>query len=161
MKTSLIAFTALIPLVRSLDSRSLSKRRLVVPRFTDVITFLIPLSKGQSVVSIIARLLLAATTYYIWIERNSWLFEKKVSTIPQIVQVITSMVCLKLVSFKFKKLSTRFLFAIKSMEDSKFLYGPRGEYQEASFTGSLAPLVLLLEGEKIFSVTRLHLVSFS
>nr|GEX21047.1 hypothetical protein [Tanacetum cinerariifolium] len=41
------------------------------------------------------------------IERNSRLFKKKTSTVPQIVQVITSMVHLKLVTLKFKKMSTR------------------------------------------------------
>ncbi|GJR83858.1 reverse transcriptase domain, reverse transcriptase zinc-binding domain protein [Tanacetum coccineum] len=62
--------------------------------------------QGKSVVSIISRLLLAATSYYIWIERNSRLFKKKASTVPHIVQVIASMVRLKLVTFKFKKVTT-------------------------------------------------------
>ncbi|GJV14190.1 hypothetical protein Tco_1359513 [Tanacetum coccineum] len=78
------------------------------PRFANISAYLIPSSKGTSVVSIISRLLLGAVSYYIWSERNSRLFKKKVFTVPQIVQVITSMVRLKLVTFKFKKVSTWF-----------------------------------------------------
>ncbi|GKC89885.1 hypothetical protein Tco_1150534 [Tanacetum coccineum] len=78
------------------------------PRFANISAYLIPSSKGTSVVSIISRLLLGAISYYIWSERNSRLFKKKVFTVPQIVQVITSMVRLKLVTFKFKKVSTWF-----------------------------------------------------
>ncbi|GJS24118.1 hypothetical protein Tco_0452750 [Tanacetum coccineum] len=87
--------------------RGLSGMDMIPPRFANIITFPILISKGRSIVSIIARILVAATTYYIWIERNSRLFKKKASTILHNVQVITFMVCLKLVSFKFKKVSTR------------------------------------------------------
>ncbi|GJT64092.1 reverse transcriptase domain, reverse transcriptase zinc-binding domain protein [Tanacetum coccineum] len=77
------------------------------PPFEAISAYLIPTSKGKSVVNIISRLLLGVASYYIWIESNSRLFKKKASTVPQIVQVITSMVRLKLVSFKFKKVSAR------------------------------------------------------
>ncbi|GJY60082.1 sodium/hydrogen exchanger 6 [Tanacetum coccineum] len=62
--------------------------------------------QGRLVVSVVSWLLLAATSYYLWNERNSRLFKKKSSTVPQIVEVITSIVRLKLVTFKFKKVST-------------------------------------------------------
>ncbi|PWA43480.1 RNA-directed DNA polymerase, eukaryota, Reverse transcriptase zinc-binding domain protein [Artemisia annua] len=71
------------------------------------LTFLIPISKGRSVISIISRLLLAATTYYLWMERNSRLFKRKKSTVAEVVQVIVSTVRLKLVTFKFKKITPR------------------------------------------------------
>ncbi|GKD84723.1 hypothetical protein Tco_1355877, partial [Tanacetum coccineum] len=58
-------------------------------------------------VSILSRLMLAATSYYIWLERNGRLFKKKTSSPDQIVDVIMSMVRLKLVTFKFKKMSTQ------------------------------------------------------
>ncbi|GJZ01991.1 hypothetical protein Tco_0519952 [Tanacetum coccineum] len=48
-----------------------------------------------------------ATSYYLWFERNSRLSKKKSSTVPQIIEVITSIVRLKLITFKFKKVSTR------------------------------------------------------
>ena len=70
--------------------RSLSGMDVVSPSLEDVITFIIPLAKGRSVVSILSRLLLAATTYYIWMERNSRLFNQKKSTVDEVVQVIVS-----------------------------------------------------------------------
>ncbi|PWA83557.1 RNA-directed DNA polymerase, eukaryota, Reverse transcriptase zinc-binding domain protein [Artemisia annua] len=86
----------------------------VPPSLEDVLTFLIPISKGRSVASIISRLLLAATTYYIWLERNARLFKRKKSTVAEVVQVIVSNVRLKLVTFKFKKITCR----SRSMLDS-------------------------------------------
>ncbi|GKC85673.1 reverse transcriptase domain, reverse transcriptase zinc-binding domain protein [Tanacetum coccineum] len=87
--------------------RGLADMDQIPPRFIDIAAYLIPISKGKSVVSVISRLLLGAVSFHIWMERNSRLFKKKLSTVPQIVQVISSMVCLKLVSFKFKRVSTR------------------------------------------------------
>nr|GEY06987.1 hypothetical protein [Tanacetum cinerariifolium] len=79
----------------------------IPPRLIDVTTFIIPISKGKTAVSILFRLVLAATSYYIWLERNVRLFKKKTSSPDQIVDVIISMVRLKLVTFKFKNMSTR------------------------------------------------------
>ncbi|GJV37057.1 sodium/hydrogen exchanger 6 [Tanacetum coccineum] len=79
----------------------------IPPRFIDVTTFINPISKGKTAVSILSRLVLAATSHYIWLERNGRLFKKKTSTSDQIVDVIISMVRLKLVTFKFKKMSIR------------------------------------------------------
>ncbi|GJX71240.1 reverse transcriptase domain, reverse transcriptase zinc-binding domain protein [Tanacetum coccineum] len=77
------------------------------PRIEDVLAFIIPVSKSKSVVSIISRIVLAATTYYLWNERNSRLFKKKIALVDQVVQVICQIIRLKLVSFKFKKVSTK------------------------------------------------------
>ncbi|PWA56769.1 RNA-directed DNA polymerase, eukaryota, Reverse transcriptase zinc-binding domain protein [Artemisia annua] len=96
------------------EVRGLSGMDSVPPVLADVITFLFPISKGRSVASIISRLLLAATTYYIWVERNARLFKRKKSTVAEVVQVIVSNVRLKLVTFKFKKLTVR----SRSMLDS-------------------------------------------
>ncbi|GJW65247.1 reverse transcriptase domain, reverse transcriptase zinc-binding domain protein [Tanacetum coccineum] len=79
----------------------------IPPRFIDVSTFIIPMSKGKTAVSILSRLVVAATSYYIWLERNGRLFKKKTSSPDQIFDVILSMVRLKLVTFKFKKMSTQ------------------------------------------------------
>ncbi|GJV28077.1 sodium/hydrogen exchanger 6 [Tanacetum coccineum] len=79
----------------------------IPPHLSDVVAFIVPLSKGKTVVSIISRIVVAATSYYIWMERNGRLFKKKTSTPGQIVDVIFSTVRLKLVTFKFKKMSTK------------------------------------------------------
>ncbi|GJV05011.1 hypothetical protein Tco_1338580 [Tanacetum coccineum] len=76
----------------------------IPPHLSEVVAFIVLLSKGKTVVSIISRIVVAATTYYIWLERNGRLFKKKTSTPVQIVDVIFSTERLKLVTFKFKKL---------------------------------------------------------
>nr|GEZ00674.1 reverse transcriptase domain, reverse transcriptase zinc-binding domain protein [Tanacetum cinerariifolium] len=85
--------------------RSFIGMSFVPPLLMDVLAFLIP-SKGSSVSNVISRIVLAATTYCLWNERNSRLFKKKKLTADQIVQLITSLVRMKLVTFKFKKMST-------------------------------------------------------
>ncbi|GJR25720.1 zinc knuckle CX2CX4HX4C containing protein [Tanacetum coccineum] len=85
--------------------RALTGMSSVPPRLVDVLAFLIP-SKGSSVSNVISRIVLAITTYCLWYERNSRLFNKKKSTANQIVQRITSLVWMKLVMFKFKKMTT-------------------------------------------------------
>ncbi|GJX52394.1 hypothetical protein Tco_0280763 [Tanacetum coccineum] len=72
----------------------------------DILAFLIPISKGRSVVSIIARVVFAAMAYFLWKERNSRLFSKKILSIDNLVESICSTVRLKLVTFKFKISST-------------------------------------------------------
>ncbi|GJZ13131.1 retrotransposon protein, putative, ty1-copia subclass [Tanacetum coccineum] len=71
----------------------------------DVLAFLIP-SKGSSVSNVISQIVLAAMTYCLWNEWNSRLFKKKKLTADQIVQLITSLVWMKRVTFKFKKMTT-------------------------------------------------------
>ncbi|GJR25730.1 reverse transcriptase domain, reverse transcriptase zinc-binding domain protein [Tanacetum coccineum] len=77
----------------------------ISPQMDDILAFLIPISKGRSVVSIIARVVVAATTYFLWMERNSRLFTKKILSVDKLVQSICSTVRLKLVTFRFKKIS--------------------------------------------------------
>ncbi|GKG14993.1 hypothetical protein Tco_0354593, partial [Tanacetum coccineum] len=79
----------------------------IPPYLIDVVSFIVLLSKGKTVVSILSRIAVTATSYYIWLERNGRLFKKKTSTPDQIVDVIFSIVRLKLVTFKFKKMSTK------------------------------------------------------
>ncbi|GJV80556.1 reverse transcriptase domain, reverse transcriptase zinc-binding domain protein [Tanacetum coccineum] len=73
----------------------------------DVVAFIVPISMVKTVVIILSRIVFAATSYYIWLERNNRLFKKMFSSPDQIVDVILSMVRLKLVAFKFKKMSTK------------------------------------------------------
>ncbi|GKF96539.1 reverse transcriptase domain, reverse transcriptase zinc-binding domain protein, partial [Tanacetum coccineum] len=77
--------------------RALIDMSNVPPRIDDILEFVIHISKGIYVLSIHSRIMLAATTYYLWNERNSRLFKKKVALADQIVQVICHIVLLKLV----------------------------------------------------------------
>nr|GEU87335.1 hypothetical protein [Tanacetum cinerariifolium] len=67
---------------------------------------------AKTTVSILFKIVVAATSYYIWLERNRRLFKKKTSSPDQIVDVILSTVRLKLVTFKFKKMSTKSHFLL-------------------------------------------------
>ncbi|GKC70568.1 hypothetical protein Tco_1116451, partial [Tanacetum coccineum] len=94
------------------------------------------------------------------IERNSRLFKKKTSTVPQIIQVIVSMVRLKLVSFKFKKVSARSRLLLDQWKipsccmvheglevvSFKFKKVSARSRQEAALPRPPAPFVLLLDG---------------
>nr|GEU39991.1 reverse transcriptase domain, reverse transcriptase zinc-binding domain protein [Tanacetum cinerariifolium] len=59
-------------------------------RLVDVFDFLIP-TKRTLVSNVISRIVLSATTYCLWNERNLKLFKKKKSTADQIVQLIISL----------------------------------------------------------------------
>ncbi|GJZ02823.1 reverse transcriptase domain, reverse transcriptase zinc-binding domain protein [Tanacetum coccineum] len=83
--------------------RGLCGMDVIPPRLIDVLAFVIPIYKGRTAVSILCRIVVAANSYYIWLERNGRLF-KKTSSPDQIADVIISMVRLKLVTFKFKKI---------------------------------------------------------
>ncbi|GKC95618.1 hypothetical protein Tco_1161060, partial [Tanacetum coccineum] len=78
----------------------------IPPRLIDVTTFINHISKGKTAVIILSRLVLAATSYYIWLERNGRLLKKKTLSPDQIVNVVIYMVRLKLVTFKFKKMTS-------------------------------------------------------
>nr|GEX32304.1 hypothetical protein [Tanacetum cinerariifolium] len=46
------------------------------PSFASIITHLLPIAKRKSSKSCIGKLVVAAAAYFIWQERNSWLFNK-------------------------------------------------------------------------------------
>nr|GEU55204.1 retrotransposon protein, putative, Ty1-copia subclass [Tanacetum cinerariifolium] len=71
-----------------------------------IVEFLISLAKKRSTRCIIAKLVFAASCYFIWKERNNRLFVKQKRSYDQITKVIQSNVRLKLLSCKFKKTKT-------------------------------------------------------
>ncbi|GJR06010.1 sodium/hydrogen exchanger 6 [Tanacetum coccineum] len=91
--------------LRQWDVYAFTGMSSVPPHLLDVLAFLIP-TKGSSVSNFLSRIVLATMTYWLWNERNSRLFKKKKSNANQIVLLITSLVRLKLVTFKFKKMAT-------------------------------------------------------
>nr|GEU60866.1 hypothetical protein [Tanacetum cinerariifolium] len=68
-----------------LKVRLLSCMDGIPPRLADILAFIIPISKGRSFPSIIARLVLAASAYFLWRERNLRLFQKKKMTVDQLM----------------------------------------------------------------------------
>nr|GEV58827.1 hypothetical protein [Tanacetum cinerariifolium] len=68
----------------------------IPPRLIDVTNFIYPISKAKTAVSILSRLVLVATSYYIWLKRNGRLFKKKNSVMHVALRVLVEMsqVCL-------------------------------------------------------------------
>ncbi|GJW85405.1 hypothetical protein Tco_0158550 [Tanacetum coccineum] len=99
-------------------------------------------NKGSLVPNVISRIVLAATAYCLWNERNSRLFKKKKSTVDQIVQLIISLVRMKLVTFKFKKMTngSRLLLDQWKIPSSCFDYNGSSRLTWIVFS----PIVLLL-----------------
>nr|GEY60555.1 reverse transcriptase domain, reverse transcriptase zinc-binding domain protein [Tanacetum cinerariifolium] len=73
------------------------------PNIYDIIQDLLPIVKYHTTVSVIAKLVVAASAYYVWQERNWRLFKKGKRNSDQIVECIVSFVRLKLLSCKLKK----------------------------------------------------------
>nr|GEV98206.1 hypothetical protein [Tanacetum cinerariifolium] len=61
------------------------------------------LAKTRSARSVVAKLVFAASSYFIWQERNNRLFMKTTRTWDQVINIIKSTVRLKLLTCKFKK----------------------------------------------------------
>ncbi|GKC97559.1 reverse transcriptase domain, reverse transcriptase zinc-binding domain protein [Tanacetum coccineum] len=73
------------------------------PNIYDIIQDLLPIVKCRTSSSVIAKLVVAASAYYVWQEQNWRLFQKGKRTTDQIVECIISSVRLKLLSCKLKK----------------------------------------------------------
>nr|XP_043629994.1 uncharacterized protein LOC122601294 [Erigeron canadensis] len=82
--------------------KSLSGMHGVGAKWRDIVDWLLPLSKSSSIKSVLGRLLLAATAYFIWQERNARLFTDMKRSVNQLVAIIMDTVRLKLVSLRFK-----------------------------------------------------------
>nr|GEU33270.1 hypothetical protein [Tanacetum cinerariifolium] len=98
------------------------------PSLASIITHLMPIAKRKSSKSCIGKLVVAAAAYFVWHERNSWLFNKVKRSVTEVVDCILSNVRLKLLSCRFKKSRDATLFArlweIPIM--GKGLFGPNG-----------------------------------
>ncbi|GJY25759.1 putative RNA-directed DNA polymerase [Tanacetum coccineum] len=68
-----------------------------------IIQDLLPYVKSRTTRCVIAKLVVAASAYYVWQERNWRLFQKGKRSIDQVVECIKSVVRLKLLSCKLKK----------------------------------------------------------
>ncbi|GJU29250.1 receptor-like protein kinase 2 [Tanacetum coccineum] len=65
-----------------------------------------PMAHKRTVRSIIGKLILAATSYFVWIERNNQLFKRSKRTPEDLRDAIMITVHLKLLSFRFKNKAT-------------------------------------------------------
>ena len=81
--------------------------------------WILPISKRKSVKTIVGRLILAATSYFVWRERNYRIHGKGDQTSEQVARYALDLVRLKLASIKFKKNAR----VKKLMETWKLSYG--------------------------------------
>ncbi|GKD81840.1 reverse transcriptase zinc-binding domain-containing protein [Tanacetum coccineum] len=85
--------------------RHLADMDVVPPTLTHITSHLQPLAKKRTAKSILGRLLLAASSYYVWLERNNKLFKKARRSPKELRDIIMVTVRLKLITFRFKNTS--------------------------------------------------------
>ncbi|GKD43787.1 hypothetical protein Tco_1268432 [Tanacetum coccineum] len=74
----------------------------VSPIFHDIISYLQPMAHRRTTKSIIGRILMAAASYFIWVERNNRLFKNVRRSPEELHDIIMVTVRLKLLTFRFK-----------------------------------------------------------
>ena len=77
--------------------------RGVSSKWSDIVAWLLPISKENKVTTIVGRLVVAASTYFVWQEYNNRIDGKGGRQPDGVAQVILDMVRLKLASIRFKK----------------------------------------------------------
>nr|XP_043615886.1 uncharacterized protein LOC122587786 [Erigeron canadensis] len=68
----------------------------------DVVACLLPRARSNSAKNVIGKLLVAASVYFVWQERNNMMFSSKVRSATQLKDVIVSTVRLKMATLNFK-----------------------------------------------------------
>ncbi|GJW63854.1 hypothetical protein Tco_0115738 [Tanacetum coccineum] len=69
----------------------------------DVVNSIIPFANRRTSMSIVTKLILAASTYFIWQERNERLFNNQHRSANQVIECISASIRLKLISCRFKR----------------------------------------------------------
>ncbi|XP_022024249.1 uncharacterized protein LOC110924561 [Helianthus annuus] len=75
----------------------------VSEKWEDVVNWLVPRSASRSIASVISRILVAASAYFIWRERNARFFNNRLRPPELISELIVDTVRAKLLSFKYKR----------------------------------------------------------
>ena len=75
----------------------------ISPKWSDIVAWLLPISKQNKVATIVGRLILAASSYFVWQERNNRIHGNGTRNPDVVARVILDMVRLKLASIHFKK----------------------------------------------------------
>ncbi|GJR49738.1 sodium/hydrogen exchanger 6 [Tanacetum coccineum] len=72
-------------------------------RWSDIMNWLIPIASKNNVDSIVGRLIVAASSYFVWQERNNRIHGKGDRRPEQVTKIVVDIVRLKLASIRFKK----------------------------------------------------------
>ncbi|GJY06658.1 hypothetical protein Tco_0373712 [Tanacetum coccineum] len=76
----------------------------VAPKLEDIVDCITLIAHKNSINSIVARLVLDASAYFIWQEHNNRLHGKEIRRLHQICDIIVEVVRMKLMTIRFKKL---------------------------------------------------------
>ncbi|GJV80958.1 hypothetical protein Tco_1516828 [Tanacetum coccineum] len=96
----------------------------VRPMLYDILLWLQPMATKRTSKGVVGKLILAASSYYIWRERNNRLFKGTRRSPKELRDLIIVTVRLKLVSFRFKNTMTvQRLLALWKMPSNFRVYG--------------------------------------
>ncbi|GJR66978.1 hypothetical protein Tco_0013043 [Tanacetum coccineum] len=97
---------------------------VVPPVLENIIAWFQPLANKRTVQNIVGKILIAAATYFIWLERNNRLFKRTRRSPEDLRDAIVITVRLKLVSFRFKnKEKVRNFLSLWKMPTAFRFYG--------------------------------------
>ncbi|GJX89071.1 retrotransposon protein, putative, ty1-copia subclass [Tanacetum coccineum] len=82
--------------------RHLADMDTISPLFQDILLYIHPITKKRTAKSVFGKLIMAATSYYIWIERNKRLFKNVKRSLEELRDLIMVTVRLKIMTFRFK-----------------------------------------------------------
>ena len=74
-------------------------------KLNDIVSWLVPSSNRNSFTSVVSRLVFAASTYFLWQERNNRIHSKDARMEQKLSDIIIEMVRLKITSLHLKKTS--------------------------------------------------------
>lgn len=74
-------------------------------KLNDIVSWLVPSSNRNSFTSVVSRLVFAASTYFLWQERNNRIHSKDAWMEQKLSDIIIQMVRLKITSLHLKKTS--------------------------------------------------------
>ncbi|GJW18095.1 hypothetical protein Tco_0025531 [Tanacetum coccineum] len=100
------------------------------------------MANNQTANSIIGRLILAATSYFIWLERYNRIFKKAKKNPEEIKDIIMVTVSLKLLTFKFKNTSKGATVAVIRWQTHNYgVVREKGRLPDKSLDEGLVPLI--------------------
>ena len=77
--------------------------RGISSKWSDIVAWLLPISRQNKVTTIVGRLLVAASSYFVWQERNNRIHGKCGRQPDEVAKSIVDTVRLKLATIRFKK----------------------------------------------------------
>ncbi|GKA52640.1 hypothetical protein Tco_0745955 [Tanacetum coccineum] len=96
----------------------------IPPVLQDILLYLLPMGNKRTTKSVFGKLILAASAYFIWMERNNRTFKNTRRTPKEICDLIMVTMRLKLISFRFKNTTVvRQLLERWKMPNNFRLYG--------------------------------------